>query len=180
VEFALIAPLFILVIIGLVEFSRLFSAYLAMSDGARAGTRVAALDASNVVNITKTRQAVKDVAARSALTITDAQISITYLDGTNPVLSQPPPLMINGSDARLIIGCWPSSSSSYVPAASDGTCGVTTCPSQRGNCAQAYPGDIIEVTVQIPWLTQTLIIQRLLPGGSGFIMTTSSSSTIEQ
>ena len=161
VEFALIFPLFILLVLGLVDFGRIFIAYLAMANGAREAARYGGLHWNDAINI---RQKVIDQGARSIVTIRGSDISIVYLDGAG----------------AGIIGCWPyaSGGGSYVPVASDGTCGPIACP--RSSCAQPYPGDSIQITVSVLWASQTLIIQRLLPGGSSYTMKTGDATLIEQ
>jgi Flp pilus assembly protein TadG len=71
VEFALIFPILVVLVLGIVEFGRAYNVQTTLSGAARQGARVMALQN----NSTAAKTAVK--AAATGLTITDTQISIT-------------------------------------------------------------------------------------------------------
>lgn len=86
VEFALTLPLLLLVLMGIVDFSRLLITYAAVSNGAREGTRyglVGGLNSEsspNYLNCAAIRNAVKR-SASALVTLTDADIVISYDHG---------------------------------------------------------------------------------------------------
>ena len=70
-EFAIIAPLFLLMMFMIVDFSRMIQSYTTIQHGAREGARYAVTGRSDCALTTPTRLAcVKDVAARSASKLT--------------------------------------------------------------------------------------------------------------
>jgi Flp pilus assembly protein TadG len=73
VEFALIAPLLLLLVVGIAEFGRAFQVQGTLSAAAREGVRTMAL----VNDPAAARTAVRAAAASLSPTPTDAQISIT-------------------------------------------------------------------------------------------------------
>ncbi|UIJ34300.1 TadE/TadG family type IV pilus assembly protein [Allobranchiibius sp. GilTou73] len=72
VEFALVAPLLILLVMGIMEFGRAYEAQTTLSGAARASVRVMALSNDPVA----ARTAAKNVASPS-ITLSDAQIAIS-------------------------------------------------------------------------------------------------------
>jgi Flp pilus assembly protein TadG len=99
VELALVVPVLLLILFGIMEFGRIFSAYLIITNAAREGARLAAVGASD----TAIEQRVEDAAAgldlsRLTVTITpsegsrvtgiQATVSVGYsVDLVTPVLS---------------------------------------------------------------------------------------------
>ncbi|NYJ74293.1 TadE/TadG family type IV pilus assembly protein [Allobranchiibius huperziae] len=73
VEFALVAPLLILLAGGIMEFGRAYEAQTTLSGAARASVRVMAL--SN--DPTAARTAAKSVASSSSITLSDSQIAVS-------------------------------------------------------------------------------------------------------
>lgn len=71
VELALVLPLLILLVMGTMEFGRVFHSYLIITNASREGARTGIIGKTDAEIITK----VKDVAA--SLGLTDSQISIT-------------------------------------------------------------------------------------------------------
>src|ERR1035437_178897 len=184
VEFALIFPLLLLLVLGMVDFGRMFITYLAMSNGSREAARYGGVHWGDVANI---RQKVINAGAQSLISIPSSSVSIVYLgpegsgedDEGSDASSRASEDATDASTpdyiaSHPIIGCWPSASSSYIPVAADGTCGPTLCP--RTTCGQVYPGDAIQITVTIPWTAQTLILKNIL--GSGYNLQTTNTMTI--
>lgn len=99
VELALVLPVLLLILFGIMEFGRVFSSYLILTNAAREGARLAAVGASD----TAIEQRVEDAAAgldlnRLTVTITpsesnrvagvQATVSVGYsVDLVTPVLS---------------------------------------------------------------------------------------------
>jgi len=73
VEFALIVPLLLLIVLGIAEFGRAYNIQLALSAAAREGVRVMAIEN----NPGAARTATKAAAPAVAPAITDAQITIS-------------------------------------------------------------------------------------------------------
>ncbi|MHB1043539.1 MAG: TadE family protein [Eubacteriales bacterium] len=71
VELALVLPLLILMIMGIMEFGRIFHSYLLITNAAREGARLGVVHEPDSVILTR----VKDMAV--SLNLTDSQISIT-------------------------------------------------------------------------------------------------------
>ena len=71
VEFALLVPLLLLLVLGIAEFGRAFSVQTSLSGAAREGVRVMALQNSPSAARAATR------AAALPVTVTDAQISVS-------------------------------------------------------------------------------------------------------
>lgn len=83
VELALILPILILLIMGTMEFGRIFHSYLLITNASREGARVGIVGASNDV----IKNNVKDVAV--SLGLTDSQISITPVDQSSRTRGAP-------------------------------------------------------------------------------------------
>jgi Flp pilus assembly protein TadG len=77
VEFALIVPLLIVLVLGIAEFGRAFQVQGTLSAAAREGVRVMALQNDSVA----AKAAVRNAATSLDPTITDAEISIFPLTG---------------------------------------------------------------------------------------------------
>lgn len=73
VEFALLAPILIMLLLGIMEFGRAYNAQISLSSAAREGVRVMAI--SN--NPATARAAAKNAAAALQPGLTDASITIT-------------------------------------------------------------------------------------------------------
>jgi Flp pilus assembly protein TadG len=71
VEFALIVPILLLLVLGITEFGRAYNAQTTLSDAARAGVRTMAIHS----NVTEAKASAKDAAP--SLALTDAQITVT-------------------------------------------------------------------------------------------------------
>ena len=87
VEFALVAPLLVALLVGIAEFGRAYQAQTALSGAAREAVRSVALGST----AGEARTAARSVAA--PLTLTDAQIAVTGCPATNP----------SGSNATVVI-----------------------------------------------------------------------------
>lgn len=76
VEFALVAPLLLLLILGMVDFARAWSAYEVITFQARMGARLAVVDDPSVTEADVV-QAIEDGLAQGNLDPTEATITIT-------------------------------------------------------------------------------------------------------
>jgi Flp pilus assembly protein TadG len=75
VEFALVVPFLLLLILGIVDFARAWNVYQMLTDAAREGAREAVVDNGKTEAQVKT--IVIDYTARAAITLTTADITIT-------------------------------------------------------------------------------------------------------
>lgn len=75
VEFALILPVLMLIVVGIIEFGWLFNGKITLTSAAREGARVAAI----VKNETTATAAINETADLSGLTVTD--IDYDYITG---------------------------------------------------------------------------------------------------
>lgn len=73
VEFALLAPVLVMLLLGIMEFGRAYNAQVTLSSAAREGVRVMAIGN----NSTAARTAVKNAATGLQPTLTDGNITIT-------------------------------------------------------------------------------------------------------
>lgn len=71
VEFAIVAPLLVMLLLGIMEFSRAYNAQASLSAAAREGVRVMAISS----NVTAARTAAKNAAVSLNPALTDANIS---------------------------------------------------------------------------------------------------------
>lgn len=81
VEFAMVLPVFIVVLFGIVEFGRLWQTMNVITSAAREGARVASLTSPN---IGQARNAAQNVL--SAANISDATVSVSGPNGANEVI----------------------------------------------------------------------------------------------
>ena len=73
VEFAIVIPLLLLIVLGIMQFGILFNNYLTLTDAVRAGARQAAVSRTDVDPEQKTKDRVKQAAGH----INDASLEIT-------------------------------------------------------------------------------------------------------
>ncbi|WP_153505868.1 TadE family protein [Cumulibacter manganitolerans] len=84
VEFALVVPVLILIVVGIIEFGRTYNVQTTLSGAAREGVRVMALRNDPVA----AKAAVKSAAA--GLSLSDTQISVSPTSCTVAAGAQPP------------------------------------------------------------------------------------------
>lgn len=80
VEFTLIAPILFLIIFGLIDFARGWSAHHTIADAAREGTRMLVVD-DPTVGTAESGAAIKERLATAGLD--SARVAITYTEGTS-------------------------------------------------------------------------------------------------
>jgi Flp pilus assembly protein TadG len=162
VELALTLPVLLLLVLGIVDFGRVFVSANVLSHATTDAARYGALNPTQVGPGAGTiRGRVIDEAARSSVTLTDQQVDIYYLDAGGQVTS----CFINGSATASA----PGSDATTCP----GGCPVgDTCPSPP------LPGDYIQVKTHLPWNAATVLIQNVLP--NGFTIDSSAAGVIQQ
>ena len=74
VEFALVVPILLVLLLGIVDLARAWNVYQVLTDAGREGTRVAVVD--NGSTDAQVRTLIRDAAARAGVQITDAAITI--------------------------------------------------------------------------------------------------------
>jgi len=79
VEFALILPLLMLVLFGIVEFGRAWNAKQVLTDAAREGARLAVVGDPTITQVSQVDDRVKEKIARGGFDTT--QVAIAYPDG---------------------------------------------------------------------------------------------------
>jgi Flp pilus assembly protein TadG len=75
VEFALVAPILLFLLLGIIDLARAWNVYQVLTDAGREGARVAVVD--NGSTDVQIRDLVKQAAARAGIEITDANITLT-------------------------------------------------------------------------------------------------------
>jgi len=75
VEFALVVPLLILLILGIVDFARAWNVYEVLTDAAREGARETVVDNSKTLQ--EVQQIIIDAAGRASVSLTASDITIT-------------------------------------------------------------------------------------------------------
>jgi Flp pilus assembly protein TadG len=108
IEFALILPLLLLLIFGVLEFGRAFQIKIVMENAAREGAHFFIYDKDDITDdslyadyFSETQQAVITEAANSGVTITDAEITVECLDGGVAVV--PPATCPSGSTVDVTV-----------------------------------------------------------------------------
>jgi Flp pilus assembly protein TadG len=83
VEFALIAPVLLLLVIGVVEFGRAWNAYQVVTDAAREGARVAVVNNLNGATVADSlaRVTVRNALGRAGLAANTATITLSGMGG---------------------------------------------------------------------------------------------------
>jgi Flp pilus assembly protein TadG len=148
-EFALILPLLMLLVLGIVDFSRVFIAANTLTQASKEGARWGSLNWNDQPGIcTQTEKA----SAAAGVTVIDPEITISYIDS---------------ADGTTVFAT--------------ATCALYTAKSpctRAQTCANALPGDLVRVSIALPWSAQTSIIQAVLPSNFNIVATTQTA--IEQ
>jgi Flp pilus assembly protein TadG len=134
VELALTLPLLLLIVLGIVDFGRVFIAADTLTHATREAARYGSLNWSDTAGICSK---VQTTAASASVSVLSPNITINYRDGAN---------------SNNVIGT-STACAAYVAS--------SPCP--RSSCVSPVAGDLIQVQVNQPWNAQTLLIQNLLP-----------------
>jgi Flp pilus assembly protein TadG len=79
VEFALVAPVLIMLLLGIMEFGRAYNVQVSLSSAAREGVRVMAIGNNQAAALTAT----KNAAVSLSPALVDSNIAITFNNGTS-------------------------------------------------------------------------------------------------
>ena len=74
VEFALVVPILLLLILGIVDFARAWNSYQVLTDAGREGTRLAVVDNGSTAE--EVRTVIQAAAQRAGITLADAAIAL--------------------------------------------------------------------------------------------------------
>jgi Flp pilus assembly protein TadG len=74
VEFALVAPILLFLLLGIVDMARAWNSFQVLTDAGREGTRRSVVDNGSTVQ--EVRDVIKQAAARAGLVVTDADITV--------------------------------------------------------------------------------------------------------
>jgi Flp pilus assembly protein TadG len=74
VEFALVAPILLFLLLGIVDMARAWNSFQVLTDAGREGTRRAVVDNGSTAQ--EVRDVIKQAAARAGLVVTDADITV--------------------------------------------------------------------------------------------------------
>jgi len=158
-ELALVLPLLLLLVLGIVDLGRVFVASNSLTHASREAARYGSLNWNDYAGICNR---LISAAGNSGVTVDPTKITITFLDGGNPANTIDTVVFPNPPDI-----CSTSTLTTASP-----------CPRAPATCYPPIPGDLIQVSVAVPWSAQTTIIQNLLP--AGFQVKGTTSSVIEQ
>jgi len=81
VEFALVVPLLLLIVVGTLEFARAFNIYQVVVNSAREGARIVALPPGSQSNETLVRDRIDDYLESNALDLAYRTVEINGIDG---------------------------------------------------------------------------------------------------
>lgn len=95
VEFALVLPILLLLVLGVIDFARAWNAYQVITDAAREGARLAVVAKSTPATIAEVETAVRDAMARRRLD-SDSPATEVTVDLVQPVPPPPTPLVWPG------------------------------------------------------------------------------------
>jgi Flp pilus assembly protein TadG len=83
VEFTLVLPLFVVLVLAIVQFGIALNHYLVLTDAVRAGGRVASVSRLTPDAVGTTKQAVVEAAADIGLTTDDVDVASTWQPGSD-------------------------------------------------------------------------------------------------
>lgn len=95
VEFALVIPIFMMLLLGILQFGIIFNNYITLTDAARAGSRVAAVSRNDTCPACKAEAAVKDAANGLDMSELDVQVASSWRPGEQVTVTAKYPYKIN-------------------------------------------------------------------------------------
>lgn len=95
VEFALVIPIFLMLLLGILQFGIIFNNYITLTDAARAGSRVAAVSRNDSCPKCKAEAAVKDAANGLDMAKLDIEVASTWQPGEQVRVTAKYPYAIN-------------------------------------------------------------------------------------
>ena len=162
VELALALPLLLLIVLGIVDFGRVFVAANVVSHATQGAARYGSLNATDISGI---RNRVIDEGARSSVTVTTSDVDVIYLDSQGQVTACAlgPSTTITAADG---------SPDCPYPCPTASTPPPPPCPTT------VLPGDMVQVTTHIPWAAETTLIQGVMP--TNFQVKNTAAGVVEQ
>jgi Flp pilus assembly protein TadG len=95
VEFALVLPALLLIVLGIVQFGRMYNNYETITNATRAGARVAAVSRSSSNPVSATVQAVKNAAPNLDASQLNVTVSSTWQTGGTVTVTATYPYSVN-------------------------------------------------------------------------------------
>jgi len=95
VEFALVIPIFLMLLLGILQFGIIFNNFITLTDAARAGSRVAAVSRLDSCPKCKAEAAVKDAAGGLDKSSVQVSVSSTWAPGEQVTVTARYPYKIN-------------------------------------------------------------------------------------
>lgn len=95
VEFALVIPIFMMLLLGILQFGIIFNNYITLTDAARAGSRVAAVSRLDASRESKAKAAVEDAAGGLDLDELEVEVDSSWAPGEQVTVTAKYPYAIN-------------------------------------------------------------------------------------
>lgn len=95
VEFALVIPIFMMLLLGILQFGIVFNNYITLTDAARAGSRVAAVSRLDALRESKAKAAVEDAAGGLDKSKLDVEVDSSWAPGEQVTVTAKYPYAIN-------------------------------------------------------------------------------------
>ena len=95
VEFALVIPIFLMLLLGILQFGIIFNNYITLTDAARAGSRVAAVSRLEACPGCEAESAVKDAAGGLDKAKVEVLVDSTWAPGEQVTVTAKYPYAIN-------------------------------------------------------------------------------------
>ena len=114
-EFAVVLPILVVLLFGIIQFGIAFKDYLSLTDAVRAGARKAAVSRNLTDRVTVTRTAVRNAASDlDQSKLPDPVVNSTWDPGTDVVVTAQYPYRINLFGIPLMSGSLKSSTTERV------------------------------------------------------------------
>ncbi|MGX9900233.1 TadE/TadG family type IV pilus assembly protein [Arthrobacter sp. SA17] len=113
VEFAILAPVLIMILMGIMEFGRAYNAQVALTNAAREGVRVMAISNNQTAARTSAKNAAptlnpalvdSNITFSAASCVTDAQMTVTVTYTLSTMTGIAGPFAMNGKGVMLCAG----------------------------------------------------------------------------
>jgi uncharacterized iron-regulated membrane protein len=95
VEFALLIPIFMMLLLGILQFGVIFNNYITLTDAARAGSRAAAVSRQDACPTCKAETAVEQAAGGLDLDKLEVEVESTWLPGEQVTVTAKYPYTID-------------------------------------------------------------------------------------
>jgi hypothetical protein len=114
VEFILVLPVLLIVLLGIFQFGITFKNYISLTDAVRAGARTAAVSRYTVDPVATTKARVKTASDLSGMADSDVNVQSTWLHGDDVVVTAKYPYRISLLGVVLASGDLTSSTTERV------------------------------------------------------------------